>query len=236
MIGMQSSAQKIVQPARFLIAGLLDLIYPPLCLICEQRLSNHEDQLCDTCMDGFVLLDKKHDQLSVPGKVYLQNTWALFDFDPKFQSLIHHLKYSRRRKPILTVLDHYQDEITSRLSESPYDWIVSIPLHPRKQRERGYNQVDGVSAWLGEKLHAKLGGHLVKRIKYTVSQTKLNAAERQDNVSNAFDITDDQALKGKRILLVDDVLTTGATANALAQVLTHAGAIQVDLLTLSTPA
>ena len=113
--------------------------------------------------------------------------------------------------------------------------MISIPLHPRKLRERGYNQVDDFSDWLENRLDAELGNHLVRREKYTMSQTKLTAEERMENVNDAFGVNAGEALRGKHILLVDDVLTTGATSNALAQILRRAGAAKIDLITLSTP-
>lgn len=227
---------KWVKAIRMLFSGLLDLIYPPLCLLCERRLDQNEDQVCLSCLHNFKLIGKAHAQFSVPGEIYLGTAWALFEFDEAFQSLIHHLKYSRRRKPVVTVLDHYRTAIISQLPTHTYDLVISIPLHPRKLRERGYNQVDGMSNWLSRELGASIGNHLVARTKYTRTQTKLNAEERQQNVASAFAVKDDTGVSGKKILLVDDVLTTGATANALAQVLRQVGgAAQVDLITLSTP-
>ncbi len=232
---MKFPLNKIVGFTKDLFRGAVDLVYPPLCLICEVRLQDTEDQVCLSCLSGFNLLGKEHEHFSVPGEIFLHKAWALFDFDPAFQTLIHHLKYSKRRKPVLTVLNHYRAEIAAQLANQTYDFIVSIPLHPRKLRERGYNQVDDMSNWLAMLLGAKLGNHLVAREKYTKSQTQLNAAERQKNVAQAFAVKDGVPVLGQRILLVDDVLTTGATANALASVLRGNGADQVDLLTLSTP-
>ena len=232
---MQRSIHTIKQTLTPLFQGILDLVYPPLCLVCEKKLVATEDQLCDACLEGFKLLGKPHANFSVPGEVFIHTAWALFDFDPPFQQLIHHLKYSRRRKPILRVLNYFGREILDQLQGQAYDWIVSIPLHPRKRRERGYNQVDGVSEWLAENLHTQLGNQLVVCHKYTQSQTQLNAEERQENVSEAFGVKHETEIVGKRLLLVDDVLTTGATANALANILIATGASRVDLLTLSTP-
>ncbi|NQV29862.1 MAG: ComF family protein [Candidatus Marinimicrobia bacterium] len=180
-------------------------------------------------------MGKPHTGFSVPGKIYITTAWALFDFDPAFQSLIHHLKYSRRRKPVLRVLDQFRSEIIAQLPATGFDLIISIPLHPRKLRERGYNQVDDMSKWIAKGMGAALGSHLVSRSKYTQSQTKLSASERYENVCDAFTVKDKSKVHGRRILLVDDVLTTGATANALAGVLHENGALRIDLITLSTP-
>lgn len=215
--------------------GVVDLIYPPQCLICDDRLEQSASEICPSCLEKFKLIGAPHKQFSVTGDIHISRAWALFEFDEPFQQLIHHLKYSRRRKPIGIVLNHYESQILHQLPADEIDVVISIPLHPRKLRERGYNQVDVMSQWLTQKLNAELGNHLVKRTKYTLSQTKLSAEERMNNVRAAFGVTDDSALIGKHILLVDDVLTTGATSNALAGILVESGAGKIDLVTLSTP-
>ncbi len=232
---MQLTHSIITEPIKLFLSGVVDLVYPPLCLVCEIKLVKPEDQLCKSCLQSFKLLRKPHEQFSIPGEIYISTAWALFEFDQAFQNLIHHLKYSRRRKPVLVVLDYYEQQILNQLSDINHDLVISIPLHIRKLRERGYNQVDDMSCWLANRLKATIGNNLVERTKYTQSQTQLNAKERQENVSKAFAVKDESAITGKHILLVDDVLTTGATANTLAQVLHNTGAAEINLLTLSTP-
>lgn len=193
------------------------------------------DQICDSCLESFQLIQEPHTNFSVTSTLFIHNAWALFDFDPPVQSLIHQLKYAQRRQPILRLLDYFETEILCQLPAEGYDWILPIPLHPRKQRERGYNQVEGLATWVAHKTSAKVGSRLARRIRYTQSQTKLNAEERQTNLAGAFQLAPDTSIMGSRILIVDDVLTTGATGNALAQVLHEGGAEVIDLLTLSTP-
>lgn len=192
-------------------------------------------EICLPCLNGFKLIGAPHEKFSIPGEIHINRAWALFEFDGAFQQLIHHLKYSRRRKPIGIVLNHYKSQILEQLPDHKIDLVISVPLHPRKFRERGYNQVDDLSRWLAEKLGAHPGNHLVKRTKYTATQTRLNAEERVENVRAAFGVTQESALKNKHVLLVDDVLTTGATSNTLAAVLSKYGTKKIDLVTLSTP-
>lgn len=218
-----------------LITHLTDLVYPPLCLLCDTRLTETGTHICTPCLSGFTPIGKPHEQFSISGDIYLDTAWALFEFDESFQQLIHHLKYSRRRKPVLQVLDHYKDYIMDQLKGHAFDSVISIPLHPTKHRERGYNQVDDLTRWLSSRLGVDVGNQLVRRDRYTQTQTKLTALERQQNVEGAFSVKSEAALKGKHVLLVDDVLTTGATANAMAGILKSAGAKRIDLLTLSTP-
>ena len=232
---MQNTASPIIKPLTTFFGGFLDLVYPPLCLLCEARLNQSRDQICESCLATFQLINQPHTDWSVPGPLFIHQAWALFDFDPPVQTLIHQLKYGRRRKPVLHVLDHFEVQILAQLPTEGYDWVVPIPLHPRKLRERGYNQVADLAEWAAHRTGALAADSLVRRIRYTGTQTQLNAEERQTNVQGAFRVTRPESVTDRRLLLVDDVLTTGATANSLAQCLVEAGAASIDLLTISTP-
>ena len=110
------------------------------------------------------------------------------------------------------------------------DLIVPVPLHPRKKRMRGFNQ----AAYLAERLSVLTGipwnGHLVKKIRSTRSQKKLNAIQRRQNLKNAYQVT--ERIPGFSVLVVDDVYTTGSTADAMAMCLLEAGAEKVYFLTI----
>lgn len=213
---------------------LIDLIYPPLCLICG-KLMTEEKYLCTSCLDNFRFREKPVQKFSISGDIHIDQAWALFDFDEAFQSLIHHLKYSRKRKPVASVLDYYESKIMEVVKRPSYDWVVPVPLHPRKERERGYNQTMPICEWFAPRLNARVGDALVQRVTYTMSQTKLNATQREKNVQRAFKFTGKGELNGATILIIDDVLTTGATSNALARELLNHGAGCIDLITLSAP-
>jgi ComF family protein len=107
------------------------------------------------------------------------------------------------------------------------DLIIPVPIHHLKKAERGYNQSDFIAKGLSTALNIPYSSKSIKRIKYTESQTKLNMNERALNVSNAFKARSSNKLKGKNILVVDDVCTTGATLLECAKVLLGAGANSV---------
>lgn len=232
--GDASRSGRFITKLSTVLSQIVDLVYPPQCLICEDRLDHAARQICVSCLCEFKLIGRLHSDFSVSGEIHLDETWPLFEFDPAFQQLIHQLKYARRRKPLIVLLNFYEPKILGMLTEKP-DLVISIPLHPRKLRERGYNQVDDMSRWLARQLETSFGDNVVKRTRYTKSQTKLSAQERQENVQGAFKLQDEDAVRDAHILLVDDVLTTGATANAVAGVLKGAGARKIILMTLSTP-
>lgn len=112
------------------------------------------------------------------------------------------------------------------------DLIVPVPMHPRKQRERGFNQAADLAEKAGGILKIPMSDQVVKKTKATRSQKKLNAAERKQNLRMAFQAT--ERLDGLRILVIDDVYTTGSTIEAMAHVLKAAGADKVFFVTLCT--
>ena len=116
---------------------------------------------------------------------------------------------------------------------SDYDLIIPVPLHPRKARERGFNQSGVLSAGLSRRTGISLSKRALVRTRYTKTQTRLSRKDRQENVEGAFRLSAGADLNGKSVILVDDVYTTGATVNECAKVLIAAGVVKVDVLTLA---
>ena len=145
------------------------------------------------------------------------------------QNLIHLFKYQR----YLTLAKYFAQALNDRFDLADYDIITSVPLNPVKEKERGYNQSALIAEQLGHILNIRSNNYLIKRIKNTVSQTKLNKEERLKNVESAFVAIKD--LSNQKILLIDDVITTGSTINACAHVLINNRAALVNAAALATP-
>ncbi|MGA7273964.1 MAG: ComF family protein, partial [Candidatus Udaeobacter sp.] len=147
------------------------------------------------------------------------------------RQIIHEFKYGRQihlrhlvARWLKTALD---DE---RLRQSHFDVIVPVPLHPARQRERGFNQ----ASLLAELLSAQASipvKPLLERVRYTTTQTALDRSERMENLHNAFRLRKNADVRGLRVLLVDDVLTTGSTLNECARILKRASAFSVHAAT-----
>ncbi|HTR81319.1 MAG TPA: phosphoribosyltransferase family protein [Bacteroidota bacterium] len=157
--------------------------------------------------------------------------YSCFYFEERgvFQKLVHSLKYDA-----VTVfgveLGRYVGELLwDNINVEAVDAIVPIPLHRLKQRERGYNQSEFICRGISSILYKPVLPALVRRSKETVSQTHLTAEERKMNVGDAFDISlkEKQFVRGKTFVIVDDVITTGSTIQAVARVLKHTGAKRV---------
>jgi ComF family protein len=201
---------------------MLDLVFPPHCVHCE-RVGTH---LCSHCQSSIQVAPRRQcpdlDALHV---------YAVFE--GAMRSAIHGLKYERQTR-LVPVLGQLMLE-TFGSQEWSVDLTTAVPLHPNRLRERGYNQ----AALLGEHVATVGGwsfvGEAIVRLRETQSQTRLNALERQANVVGAFE-ADAALVNGKRVLLVDDVLTTGATLGACAVALRAAGAAWVGGIALAAAA
>jgi competence protein ComFC len=220
--------------------AILDLLFPISCLVC----GSDGTYLCEKCFAKLARLEKQEClvcQKSAPyGKTHMdcvsKNTVdgsiaALSYKDRDVFSVIRTFKYnfvSDLARPLSTAL--IQEIHNQNLSDYFTDFtVVPVPLHSRRQNWRGFNQALLLAEKLADKLSLQVDNKLVTRKKFTQPQTTLKAEDRKRNIENAFTITGDAA--NKKILLVDDVVTSGSTANELAKLLKQNHAKEVWILT-----
>ena len=190
----------------------LNILPHPFCPVCRNFLDHSQDvparlRRCPRCPESHPVLN-----------------WSLGLFDPAYQILIHNFKY-RRKTTLGKSLGIRLGEILKkeRLLEE-IDYLIPVPLHPSRQRERGYNQSKILARGISEITALPLLDRVLLRKKNTRDQTDLSPEEREENVKDAFAVRDNSLLKGKGVLLVDDVMTTGATLKECSRVLKQAGA------------
>lgn len=146
---------------------------------------------------------------------------------------IHRFKYSRALWFENFLADLLVREAAPVLANRGWDFIVPVPLHPLKLREREFNQAERLARYLSRHTKIPLQSRCLRRIHHTATQTLLNRGQRASNMKNAFTVTECKSLGKLRIVLVDDVFTTGATTNACAQALRRAGAAEVCVWTVA---
>src|SRR4030095_9064363 len=146
--------------------------------------------------------------------------------------VIHRYKYQRALWFEVFLADLLQRQATSVLGQQQWDMIVPVPLFPLKKREREFNQAEHLAARLSKAVGVPLDASLLRRVEHTRTQTLLTRSERARNVRHAFRVRQASRLSGRRVVLVDDVLTTGATTSACAKVLKEAGAEEVCVWTV----
>ncbi len=193
--------------------ALLPRVLPPFCARCGDAVET--GHLCERCRVSPLQIE------SVQSVVY---------FKGFIQEAVHHLKYDDHfalAEPLGGLMADYWTA-----SAYPVDVVVPVPLHAERLCERGYNQAALLAREMARQVSLPLDDRTLVRNRATASQVKLNAAQRKDNVRDAF-ICVDERLAGKRVLLIDDVCTTGSTLEACAAALYANGAQQVRALTLA---
>ena len=222
------------------LSWLLDFVYPPTCLICG-AVAENGDPICRQCFSKIQPYDTEEglEDLWIArhkvDPVYLDGFLAGFYFEPNLQDLLHLLKYQKERRLGIFFGMWLGKNLSSRLREWAIDWVVPVPLHPRKHRKRGYNQSDLIARGVAAENGFVLSKTALKRTRNTPTNTGLSASERIRNVSGAFVVNPKFNFSGKRILLIDDVITTGSTLNACAEPLKKAGAAAVFALAVAHP-
>lgn len=153
-------------------------------------------------------------------------------YEGTLRALVQRFKYDGFR-PLAKPLGRFLLYAIERLSEQAFDLAIPVPLHPERQRQRGFNQAELLVAEVARLRKIPLGVKDCVRVRDTPPQTGLRAAERRRNVAGAFDVPNPERVRGRRVLLIDDVLTTGATASACAEAIRKAGAQGVWVATLA---
>lgn len=221
------------------IDSFINLIYPKSCCGCGNSLLRNEWFLCASCEIDFPLnpeigLPQNEIMTVFDGRLPLQtaNTFLYFTKKGIAQNLIHQLKYQDREDLGIFLGKRFAHLLTPAFSTPP-DLIIPMPLHPKKEKQRGYNQCNSIAKGLGEVLEIPIATDLVERVVANPSQTKLNRAKRWDNVKGIFKVHDYSSLKNKHVLLIDDTLTTGATLESCGQELVKNSNVKLSIAALA---
>lgn len=232
-------------------AALLDFFFPFRCLFCGKIVRQlAEAQICPGCFSQLIFFsspkcprcgigffaEEGNDHLCskcLTAEESFSQARALGPYTGLLAEVITRFKYhgaTYLAKPLGKLLAAYQDP---DFSWSNIDLLIPVPLHPRRLRERGFNQSLLLARIISQMRKIPLDFTTLRRIRYTQPQTQVSGAERQSNIRGAFQVKTNKPLSGKNILLVDDVFTSGNTVEECARVLIKAGAKQVNVLTLA---
>jgi ComF family protein len=217
------STAKTITKRFTLLQDLTHLIFPEKCLSCTSELSRNEKHICSTCtsslsLTSFHLFDEatEMDKLFW-GRTPIHSTYThlYFEKNKASQNILFSLKYRNNK----AIGNYFGQQIGNHLLEmasfSTVDVVVPVPLHPKKEFIRGYNQSRALAEGICSSMGLQLNEAIVKRNKHSSSQTKKSRFDRWDNVQSAFSITSN-VTKYKHLLLIDDVVTTGSTLESIA--------------------
>lgn len=169
------------------------------------------------------------------GKISIEHASAFLYFNKKgiVQELIHNLKY-KGHDEIGTLLGNwYVEDLKELVLEIPFDIVIPVPLHPKKFRERGYNQVSTFGKMIAKGLNIEYDTTILYRKKYSKTQSKKNLAGRSDNIQDIFDVIITEENHNKHFLIVDDVLTTGATLEACSRALLKIPGAKISIVCMA---
>jgi ComF family protein len=216
-------------------------LYPQLCVACGNSLAQYQEELCLECQ---IKIPKTNQHLQrdnaftnrIAGRFPFETGAALYKFTKSgaTQALIHAIKYDGKRDAAKLIGENYGAILIDTVNFHDIDVIVPVPMHLQKKRIRGYNQAEEFGLGLSETMDKPLENFAVVKVRQTVSQTKKNRMGRLENVSEVFKLGKNaKKLEQKHVLLVDDVLTTGATLEACAIELLKIEGLKLSLATIA---
>ena len=219
---------------------LLDLISPRLCVVCGNRLAVTEEVVCSKCYLHLPRTDFGHDLYENVmaklfwGQIKLEKATALFYYEPHAETvqILYEMKYKSHPEIGVVMGRMMAKELMKSGLFEDIDALVPVPLAKKREHERGYNQSMELAKGVSEVTHLPIANQVVRRTKFVDSQTHRGRWERNENVENVFELVDGDSLSGKHVLLIDDVVTTGATIIACAQEMQKASNVRISVLAL----
>lgn len=221
-----------------LLRQLLDLAAPRVCSACGRRLNDNENVFCATCMMRL----PRTDFLARPRDNEMAQTfWGRVSHFEKAYAFIYHQPHSDSARGVYQI--KYFDmpdtgidigELMGRQMKATgftddIDIILPVPLAKERERQRGFNQSEMIAQGISYATGTKVASNIVRRVSFHGSQTKRDRQERAENVENAFRLKDGKCIVGKHVLIVDDIVTTGATIVAMAKQITQLPRVRVSV-------
>lgn len=219
---------------------LLNLFYPKVCMGCSEFVFQQENILCVKCRHNI----PQTNHINLPdneflklffGRIAVDNAVSLVYFHKKgiTQELLHQLKY-KNHPEIGTYFGNWLgDLLVNNENFQKIDYVIPVPIHPKKLFSRGYNQVENFAKAVAEKIHAQYDDELLIRTKYSKTQVFKNRINRSEVIDNVFQINEHHKIDGGNILLVDDLVTTGSTLESCGKLITALPNTKLSLATIA---
>lgn len=223
-----------------ILKDIFHLFYPKICTCCSKNLLKGEAILCVNCRHDLPIIeitDYKDNEIATTfyGRVPIEKAVSFLYYRKKGKAreLIHQLKYKNRQEIGEFLGDWFGHQLKQTNVFTDIDFIVPVPLHPKRFKERGYNQVTSFGKKLSKHLDIVYKPNILQRLSNTKTQTLQKRFERFSNTNTKFELTNTSIFKNKHILLIDDVITTGATIEACCNELLKIENITISIATLA---
>ncbi len=219
----------------------MDFFLPRVCPSCEANLTSSEEAICNKCLSAIRKISEENitaeynRKFREEGYVDKMLPYCYFERDKEVQNIIHSIKYKQRFQNGIYFGKKIGEAEAGYFASVKFDLIIPVPLHHLKKAERGYNQSVYIAKGLAKQIGVKVNNKIIKRSRYTKSQTTLSITERKRNMRGAFIINKNKLkeIKGKKIIILDDVITTGVTVAECAKILKRAGAQTVVAVSIA---
>lgn len=223
-----------------LLIDLIRLFFPPCCIVCEDALSIGEECICLSCLQQLPKIQYNPPEANEIekrfwGKIPIEHATSYFQYikGSDFDKILFELKY-HGRKEIGEIMGRYMSQ---HLLDTGFfegiDMIIPIPLHKKRYKKRGYNQSEWLAKGISTITQIPINTTSIKRTIPNSTQTHKNVWDRWEDVQNIFEVCSPNEITGKHILLVDDVLTTGATIISCASAIMKIQGVKISILTLA---
>jgi len=229
-------------------AACVDLLYPRTCPVCRAPIDSADAAVCRDCVAAISFLEQpvcgrcgRHVSISYSGaigcaacageKLIADRVIALGIYEGGLKECIHAFKFGRKERLGAWVAEMMVSSLRRNQADMlGYDLVVPVPMHPAKRKERGFNQAEVMSRHLARLLAIPCNPGVIRRNVRGQTQSSLSRKDRFQNVAGAFQCASPNSVRGRRVLLVDDIFTTGATAAACSSLLKHSGAREITVL------
>lgn len=227
----------MVEHLRFISQSVAQVIYPASCCVCSCDLMLNENHVCTTCAYDLPYITTNEQDVTKLAKLFwgraaIEQIHSLFNYQKgnKVQTILHQVKYKSKPK-----IAFYFGALLAKSipANHSFNTIVPVPLHRKKLQKRGFNQSTAIAQGIASVLQLPVNEKCIRRNTYNESQTKFSKYDRYENVRSIFSVIKPEQVKNQHILLVDDVLTTGATIEACAVELLHVENCKVSIATLA---
>lgn len=223
-----------------MLSEFLSLFYPGLCAACKSPMVKNENIICAPCLmdlpyTNFHLFKDNPIEKIFWGRTRIEFATALcyFQKSGRVQQLLHELKYKGNQQVGLIMGRELGKQLLETPSMQKVDFILPVPLHPKKERLRGYNQAKPIADGIAEVINARVHPSAAQRVHFTATQTKRNRYNRFQNVQEIFKVSEPENMYGKHVLIVDDVITTGATIESCSNAILKVEETKVSVVSLA---
>ena len=229
------------------LAPLITFVFPAKCRRCETPMGvGQVHYLCDTCWEQIEFLKPPWCQIcGLPGwdaicadchehSPLFRKLRVVAFYEPTLREAIHLMKYEKKQVISKHLIQLLQAHLPEDLASTDYDFLLPIPLHPNRFRERGFNQAEQIAQGVAQFWGVPVRTDMLVRIRDTVPLSRLNShEERVQNIVGAFEVRSPDLIQNRRILLIDDIFTTGTTINETVKILQVTNSEYIDVLTLA---